>query len=121
MPSGDRIECLVSARNRSDAMRRLMTNEEFRNFVGGDKPSDISVEGVDIEPKPMSVKVSACGNKRGWYMAENVANGVTVEWKAGRFNDTARAVDVTGSDAAAAATAVREIGDYLAEYFASLI
>lgn len=123
--SGDRIEARVDARNKNDAMRRLMDAEAFKNFASqcGDILST-SVEQEEIEETIDTSRfvVTSLNGKEGWYVVADLENRIKVEFKKGHYNDMQK-VTCFGKDADALkeATALREIGDYLFKNFKELI
>lgn len=63
-------------------------------------------------------------NKQGWYVVADLDNGIKVEWKKGMYNETNRPMPISGempTDPMKMATALREIGEYLAKNFKELI
>lgn len=123
MADGTKVEAKVTARSKSDAVGRLMNNEQFREATDGKKVESIDVIPIPIEPideKRFAVRTIA--NKTGWYIVEDAGTGFRIEWKKGMYNETNRVIpphDI--EDATAAATSLREIGEYLYKNFKELV
>ena len=123
MADGGIVDAKVTARNKSDAIGRLMRDGQFREATDGKKVESIDVIPIPIEPideKRFAVRTIA--NKTGWYIVEDAGTGFRIEWKKGMYNETNRVIpphDI--EDAAAAATALREIGEYLHDNFREII
>lgn len=123
--SGDRIEARVEARNKKDAMRRLMDAEAFKNFAS--QCGDVLTSSIEQEGKEESIDesrfvVTSMHGKEGWYVVADLENRIKVEFKKGHYNDMQK-VTYFGDkmDALTQATAIREIGDYLFKIFKELL
>ena len=122
---GDRLEANVMARNQADAINRLKKSDEFIEHFG----SKIIVK-TNIEPIPIVAidnerfAVTTIDNKPGWYVAVDLDNFLKVEFKKGMYNET-NSVSIIGEgknlSPLQAATALREIGEYLVKNFKELV
>ena len=126
LTNGDRVEANVTARNQSDAIKRLQETQQFAEFVEGKTLDGIEVVPVPIQPIDNErFGVTTIDNKPGWYVIADLDNKVKIEWKKGMYNETNRAMP-TGdgelpADALKMATILREIGEYLSLNFKELI
>lgn len=123
--SGDRIEARVEARNKKDAMRRLMDAEAFKNFAsqcGDVLTSSIEQEGREESIDESRFVVTSMHGKDGWYVVADLENRIKVEFKKGHYNDMQK-VTCFGecADALKEATALREIGEFMFNNFKELI
>jgi len=123
--SNDRIEARVDARNKKDALRRLMDSEAFMDFAS--QCGDILTTSVETEERDETIDesrfvVTSVNGKEGWYVVADLENRIKVEFKKGHYNDMQK-VTCFGecADALTQATALREIGDYLFKNFKELI
>lgn len=125
--SGDKVHARIEARNQSDALDKLMKQETFIKFtydndVGGvDKVEIIPEEKKSIDNKRFAV--TNIKNKKGWYVVADLDNRIKIEFKKGHYNDMQK-VSYFGKgeiDALQSATALREIGEYMYEFFKELI
>lgn len=123
MADGGKVEAKVTARNRSDAIGRLMRNEQFREATEGKQVESFEIKPIPIEPIDNTrFSVRTISNKRGWYIVEDARSGFRIEWKKGMYNETNRVIPPSEvKDAAAAATILREIGEYLYGNFKELV
>lgn len=125
LSDGNKIEAKVTARNESDAMRRLRQQPEVAEFFCNAEIVSKEIEPIPIEPIDNErFGVTTIENKPGWYVIADLDNGVKIEWKKGRYNDTNRALPISGTlpaDPMKMATILREIGEYLANNFKELI
>lgn len=120
---GTRSENRVTARNKKDAVARLMNNEHFRAFSDGKAVDSIDVKPIPIEPvDDTRFTVRTIRNKSGWYIVEDSVTGIRVEWKRGMYNATNRPMHPREEmPAIESATALREIGEYLYSNFRDLL
>lgn len=120
---GTRSENRVTARNRKDAVARLMNNEHFRAFSDGKAVDSIDVKPIPIEPVDETrFSIRTIRNKSGWYLVEDSKTGIRVEWKRGMYNETNRPLHPPVElPALEGATALREIGEYLYSNFRDLL
>lgn len=122
---GDRIEARVDARNRKDAMRRLMDSEAFKDFAS--QCGDVLTSSVEQEDREESIDesrfvVTSMHGRDGWYVVADLENRIKVEFKKGHYNDMQKVTYFGGdTDALTQATALREIGEYMSEHFNELI
>ena len=125
LSNGDELQTKVMARNQADAIRRLEQTPEVVEFIG-----DNEIVNVDIEPIPIvpidneRFAVTTIDNKPGWYVVADLDNLIKIEWKKGMYNETQRVLPIGDGkplDAQKAATAMREIADYLIANFKELI
>jgi len=123
LKSGDIVEAEVTARNSRDAKSRIMKCEDYLGYANGIGVKDVTVSPLAIIPASnVRYNVRAVDNKHGWYVAEDLATGVKIEWKRGMFNETQHVIyEGEATDALAIASALRGIGDHLAEFFRPLV
>lgn len=123
--SNDRIEARVDARNKKDALRRLMDSEAFMEFAS--QCGDILTASVEQEEKEETIDtsrfvVSSVNGKEGWYVVADLENRIKVEFKKGHYNDMQKVTCFGDStDALKEATALREIGEFMFNNFKELI
>lgn len=123
--SGDRIEARVEARNKKDAMRRLMDAEAFKNFAS--QYGDVLTSSIEQEDREETIDISrfvvtSVHGKDGWYVVADLENRIKVEFKKGHYNDMKKVTYFGDNmDALTQATALREIGEYMSEQFNELI
>ena len=123
LADGNRIEAKVTARNENDALHRLKSTPQAAQFITADIIAH-SVEPIAIESVDNSrFVVTNIDNKPGWYVCADLDSRIKVEWRKGCYNSKQNISTIEGvqPDAQQLASALREIGDYLAEYFAELI
>ncbi|MBO7606908.1 MAG: hypothetical protein J6T28_04745 [Paludibacteraceae bacterium] len=123
--SNDRVEARVDARNKKDALRRLMDSEAFMDFAS--QCGDILTASVEQEEREETIDtsrfvVSSVNGKEGWYVVADLENRIKVEFKKGHYNDMQK-VTCFGecADALKEATALREIGEFMFNNFRELI
>lgn len=125
LSNGDEVHSNVEARNQADAIKRLEKAQEFVNFVGQNEIVDMVVEPIPIEPIDNErFAVTTIDNKPGWYVVADLDNMLRIEWKKGKYNETQRVLPIGKGkplDTQQAATAMREIADYLIANFKELI
>lgn len=123
--SNDRVEARVDARNKKDALRRLMDSEAFMDFAS--QCGDILTASVEQEEREETIDtsrfvVSSVHGKEGWYVVADLENRVKVEFKKGHYNDMQKVTCFSeDADALTQATALREIGEYIFNNFKELI
>lgn len=125
LSNGDEVRTKVTARNQSDAIARLKKTPEFVEFVGDNAIEKMEVEPIPIEPIDNErFAVTTIDNKPGWYVVADLDNRMKIEWKKGMYNDTQRVLPIGDGkdlDAQHAATAMREIADFLMDNFKELL
>lgn len=125
LSNGDEVKSTVEARNQADAIKRLEQTPEFARFVGPNEIVSMEVEPIPIEPIDNErFAVTTIDNKPGWYVVADLDNMIKIEWKKGMYNETQRVLPIGKGkplDAQQAATAMREIADYLIANFKELI
>lgn len=123
--SNDRIEARVDARNKKDALRRLMDSEAFKNFAsqcGGILTASVEKEEREETIDTSRFVVSSVNGKEGWYVVADLENRIKVEFKKGHYNDMQKVTYFgEGADALREATALREIGEFMFNNFKELI
>lgn len=125
LSNGDEVKSTVEARNRADAMERLKKTPEFKRFIGSNVIVSMEVDNIPIEPIDNErFAVTTIDNKPGWYLVADLDNMIKIEWKKGKYNETQRVLPIGQGkqlDAQQAATAMREIADYLIANFKELL
>lgn len=123
--NGDELQANVTARNQADAVRRLQNTQQFVENFG-----NVEIDKMAITPIPIAsidndrFAVTNIQNKPGWYVVVDLDNLLKVEFKKGMYNET-NSVSVIGEgkelSALQAATALREIGEFMFNNFKELI
>ena len=125
LSNGDGLQTKVMARNQADAIRRLKQTPEVVEFIGDNEIVNVDIEPIPIEPIDNErFAVTTIDNKPGWYVVADLDNLIKIEWKKGMYNETQRVLPIGDGkplDAQKAATAMREIADYLIANFKELI
>lgn len=125
LSNGDEVKSTVEARNQADAIKRLEQSPEFARFVGPNEIVSMEVEPIPIVPIDNErFAVTTIDNKPGWYVVADLDNMIKIEWKKGMYNETQRVLPIGKGkplDAQQAATAMREIADYLIANFKELL
>ena len=125
LSNGDEVKSTVDARNQADAIKRLEQSPEFARFVGPNEIVSMEVEPIPIEPIDNErFAVTTIKNKPGWYVVADLDNMLKIEWKKGMYNETQRVLPIGKGkplDAQQAATAMREIGEFMYNNFKELI
>lgn len=125
LSNGDEVQSTVTARNQADAIKRLERTPEFARFVGPHEIINMDIEPIPIKPIDNErFAVTTIDNKPGWYMVADLDNLIKIEWKKGMYNETQRVLPIGQGkelDAMQAATAMREIGEYLNNNFKELL
>ena len=123
--NGDKVQARVDARNKKDAVRRLMAAEAFKDFAS--QCGDILTTSVETEERDETIDesrfvVTSVNGKEGWYVVADLENRIKVEFKKGHYNDMQKVTCFSeDADALKEATALREISDYLFKNFKELI
>ena len=126
LTDGREIHSSVVARNKNDALSRLQSTPQYIDFLA---ENDATIESVCIEPVEIKsidnsrFYVTNIKNKEGWYVVADLENRIKVEFKKGHYNDMQNVRPFVGykPDALATATALREIGEFMNNYFKDLI
>lgn len=125
LSNGDAVKSTVEARNKADAIKRLEQSPEFARFVGPNEIVSMEVEPIPIVPIDNErFAVTTIDNKPGWYVVADLDNMIKIEWKKGMYNETQRVLPIGQGkqlDAQQAATAMREIADFLIDNFKELL
>ena len=126
LTDGREIRSSVVARNQNDALARLEKTKEVIDFLA---ESQADVKSIDIQPvatrsiDETRFYVTNIKNKEGWYVVADLENRIKVEFKKGHYNDMQNVRPFVGykPDALATATALREIGEFMAKHFRELL
>lgn len=123
---GDEINSKVAASNPSDALQRVLDNEKAIEFIASHndiKTVDISFLGDynDIKEDPERFILSLSQEKPDWIVAADRKTNMVFMFKEGAFEDTVEYKPLEDMTPLDAATAVRELGDYLRLYYAGLL
>ena len=124
LKNGDETHARVTARNKADALRRVLATPEYRSFAANSELDTYTIEPIAIQSVDNSrFVVTTIDNKQGWYVCADLDSRIRVEWKKGRYNDTNRATPIEGvePDPLKLATALREIGQFLFDNFNELV
>lgn len=123
---GDQIQSKVAAWNQSDALQRIMTNEQAIEFIASHadvKNVDITYIGEykDVPDDPQRFVLAPSEEREGWIVAADRKTNMVFIFMEGVFPDSVEykpLEDMTPLDAAAA---VRELGDWLRLYHTDLL
>ena len=124
---GNEVHARVEARDRNEARRRVLENEEYKTFAENCPVVDMTIERERKEIMPWNnhLEVTNVPNKKGWYMAIDLKNNIKLEFKKGDFAKQnvypLRGEEFTQVDALNMATAMREIADWLQVFFPELV
>lgn len=124
---GNEVHARVEASGRSEARRRVLENEEYKTFAENCPVVDMTIERERKEIMPWNnhLEVTNVPNKKGWYMAIDLKNNIKLEFKKGDFAKQhvypLRSEGFTQTDALNMDTAMREIADWLQEFFPELV
>lgn len=123
---GDQIQSKVAAWNQSDALQRIMTNEQAIDFIASKqdvKSVDISLIGelADVPDDPQRFVLSPSQEREGWVVAADRKTNMVFIFMEGAFRESVEYKpldDMTPLDAAAA---MRELGDWMRLYHADML
>lgn len=123
---GDQIQSKVAAWNQSDALQRIMTNEQAVEFIASHddvKSVDISYIGEykDVPDDPNRFVLAPSEEREGWIVAADRKTNMVFIFMEGVFPDSVEYKPLESMTPLDAATAVRELGDWLRLYHADLL
>ena len=129
MSGGDEIRAVAVGRTGNEALKTLKETDQYRQWMAdhfGETIAEKTVVPYKWKPKDNDFKVTNSPHKRLWYMADHMEAGIRVEFKRGHFNDIQRVWLLDGGekreqDPLAYATALRELADWLQEYFPEIV
>lgn len=127
LTNGDYVEAAVVARNGKDAIRRLRESDQFRDFAGNADIEEIEINPIETKPIDNNrFSVTDVLNKQGWYVVADLDNLIEVEFRKGHYNDMQNIHMIDGGkqpplSPLEEATALREIGEFMADKFAELV
>ena len=118
---GDQIQSKVAAWNQSDALQRIMTNEQAVEFIASHddvKSVDISYIGEykDVPDDPQRFVLSPSQERDGWLVAADRKTNMVFFFMEGVFPDSVEYKPLEDMSPLDSATAVRELGDWLRLY-----
>ena len=118
---GDQIQSKVAAWNQSDALQRIMTNEQAAEFIASHddvKNVDISYIGEykDVPDDPQRFVLSPSQERDGWLVAADRKTNMVFIFMEGGFPDSVEYKPLEDMSPLDCATAVRELGDWLRLY-----
>lgn len=123
--NGDELQANVTARNQSDAVKRLEKTPEYIDFIGNtsiDKMTITPIQFTSIDNERFVV--TTIKNKPGWYVVADLENFLKIEFKKGKYNET-NTISITNEckelSPLQQATALREIGEFMYNNFKELI
>lgn len=123
---GDGIDTKVVARNQSDALQRIMTNEQAIDFIASKqdvKSVDISLIGelADVPDNPQRFVLSPSAEREGWIVATDRMTNMVFIFMEGSFNDTVEVKPLEDMTPLDTATAIRELGEWLRLYHSDIL
>jgi len=123
---GDQIQSKVAAWNQSDALQRIMTNEQAIEFIASHddvKNVDITYIGEykDVPDDPQRFVLAPSEEREGWIVAADRKTNMVFIFMEGVFPDSVEYKPLEDMTPLDAATAVRELGDWLRLYHADLL
>lgn len=125
LSNGRQVDAKVVGTDEKDAMARLKARPEYAAFVGkATVVSEKVVEIMDVSIDKERFAVTAISQRPGWYVIADLDNLLKVEWQRGMYNETQKVLPIgQGKELSAteAATAMREIGEFLHDNFLELI
>ena len=118
---GDQIQSKVAAWNQSDALQRIMTNEQAVEFIASHddvKNVDITYIGEykDVPDDPQRFVLSPSQERDGWLVAADRKTNMVFIFMEGVFPDSVEYKPLEDMSPLDSATAVRELGDWLRLY-----
>lgn len=118
---GDQIQSKVAAWNQSDALQRIMTNEQAVEFIASHddvKNVDITYLGEykDVPDDPQRFVLSPSQERDGWLVAADRKTNMVFIFMEGAFPDSVEYKPLEDMSPLDSATAVRELGDWLRLY-----
>lgn len=122
---GDQIQSKVAAWNQSDALQRIMTNEQAIDFIASHqdvKNVDITYIGEykDVPDDPQRFVLSP-SERDGWLVAADRKTNMVFIFMEGVFPDSVEYKPLEDMSPLDCATAVRELGDWLRLYHPDLL
>lgn len=123
---GDQIQSKVAAWNQSDALQRIMTNEQAIDFIASHadvKNVDITFIGEyeDVPNDPNRFVLTPSQERNGWIVAADRKTNMVFIFMEGVFPDSVEYKPLEDMTPLDAATAVRELGDWLRLYHRDLL
>jgi DNA-binding XRE family transcriptional regulator len=118
---GDQVQSKVAAENQSEALARLMKNEQVIEFAGQHedvKSVDISYIGeyANVVDDPQRFVLTPSKERDGWWVAADKKTNMVFIFMEGVFPDSVEYKPLEDMTPLDAATAVRELGDWLRLY-----
>ena len=122
LADGNRIDAKVVASSRNQALMIVKRQPLFTDFAGNTDIIAETIEEIPIEPIIESrFAVSKVQNKKLWYAVTDFKNNIMVEFFKHNFNNRQRVLPVGEEckqlNAVQAATALREIGEFMYKNF----
>ena len=105
----------------------MKETRQYQDFVAehfGERIVEKEVVPFRTKPKDNEIIITNVPYKEMWYMVDHKTAGIRLEFKKGKFNTHQNAFLLDGdreADAIECTTALREIGDWLQEYFPELV
>lgn len=123
---GDQIQSKVAAWNQSDAIARLMANEQVLEFAGQhDDVKNVDIvyigEYKDVRDDPQRFVLTPSQGREGWLVAADRKTNMVFMFMEGAFTESVEYKPLDDMTPLDAATAMRELGDWLRLYHADIM
>lgn len=123
---GDQVHSKVAAENQSEALARLMGNEQVKEFaVQHEEVKSVGVEYigeyVEVQDDPLRFSLTPSQEREGWWVAADRRTKMVFIFMEGVFPDSVECRPLEDMPPLDAATAVRELGDWLKRYHGGLL
>ncbi len=122
LSNGNRINSRVSAINGDVAIKRIMSQPEFLDFIGDATITKATFEEIPVgEPVAPENYVLQPSTDKGWWVCTDKKRNIVCKFKEGDFQNTQKNTilfEDKDTDELEVATAMREMGDYLQAHHA---
>ena len=123
---GDEINAKVAAWNQTDALQRIMSNKQATEFITSHddvKNVDITCLGEykDRPDDPQRFVLSPSQEREGWVVAADRKTNMVFIFMEGAFRESVEYKPLDDMTPLDAATALRELGDWLRLYHADIL
>lgn len=123
---GDQVQGKVAAWNQSDALARLMGNEQVLEFAGRHQDvKSVEVEFIgeykDVENDPERFVLTQSNEREKWWVAADRKTNMVFLFEEGDFPDSLQYKPLERMSPLESATAVRELGDWLRLYHGDVL
>lgn len=124
---GNTIERRIEAKNRTEAKRIVCGSDEFIEFYNKSIVVEMKIQGCGKGIKPWNnyLQVTNVPNKEGWYMVTDLRHNIRLEFRKEDFEKQnvypMRGEEFTQTDALQMAGAMKDIGEWLVDFFPELL